>query len=234
MKIAIITGANRGIGKALALGFAKEKFKTILIVRKKSLVYNLSKEIEQLSGMEPDVYQIDLNNLISLEKEMEIICDRYPQIDILVNNAGIFKSGSLNASVSEYQKVLNINLSAPYVILKSIVKKMKIRRKGYIFNISSIAGKIGYSDYGVYSSSKFALSGLSESLYNELMSYGIKVTSLCPSYVNTDMARQAGGDFPGEYMIQTEDIMESIKYIMKLSRYAVVKEIVIDCSEDQE
>ena len=231
MKTVLITGANRGIGKTLALGFSEEGFKTILLVRKRSSVFNLSKEIYKISKIEPDIFEVDLNNLSGLKEIMKTISDKYKKIDVLVNNAGVFIGGSLEADYNDYKSLLNINLSAPYIILQEIVKKMKEQNKGYIFNISSIAGKVGYSDQGVYASSKFALSGLSESLYNELTEYGIKVTSLCPGYVNTEMARQAGSDFPGKDMIQPEDIMESINYIMKLSKKAIVKEIVIDRAE---
>lgn len=232
MKTVIITGANRGIGKTLALGFAEEGYKTILLVRQKHSVFNLSKEIEQLAKVEPDVYEVDLTNLDILQKTVKDISKKYSYIDVLVNNAGVFESGSLDVDVKDYQKLLNVNLTSPYVILKEIVEKMKIQKSGYIFNISSIAGKIGYSGYGVYSSSKFAISGLNESLFNELIGSGVKVTSLCPSYVNTEMARQAGGTFSGKQMIQPEDIMESIKYVMKLSKNSVIKEIVIDCVGD--
>ena len=231
MRTVIITGANRGIGKELALGFSEEGFKTILLVRKRSTVFNLSKEIYKISKIEPDIFEVDLNNLEKLESTIKTVSEKYEKIDVLVNNAGVFTQGTLEADHKNYKTLLNINLSAPYVILQEIVKKMMDQKEGYIFNISSIAGKVGYSGYGVYSSSKFALSGLNESLFNELMEYGIKVTSLCPSYVNTEMARQAGGDFPGEEMIQPSDIMESINYVMRLSKNARIKEIVIDCAE---
>ena len=105
---------------------------------------------------------------------------------------------------------------------------MKSQQSGYIFNVASRAGKIGFEQSGLYSSSKFALVGLSESIYRELSKFNIKVTALCPSFVNTEMAINASAPMEPKEMIQVEDLSNTIKYLLKLSKNAYVRELWID------
>lgn len=235
MKTVLITGANRGIGRTLTLGFAEKGYKTILLVRDKNKLNNLENEIVEVVKDEklyPEIFEIELTDFDKLKTTINQIADKFERIDVLVNNAGVYEKGSLEADLESYQKVVNVNLVAPYVILKEIVEKMKMQRGGYIFNVSSRAGKIGFSGTGTYVSSKFGLYGLSESLYRELTKIGIKVTTLCPSWVDTKMAREAGCPLDAKDMIQTEDLMKTVNYLLDLSPSAVVKEIMIECGKN--
>ncbi|MFA8343588.1 MAG: SDR family oxidoreductase [Rhodothermaceae bacterium] len=235
MKTVLLTGANRGIGRAVALGFAEKGYKTILLVRDRKNLDNLDNEISDIvssKDLEADIYEVDLTDSEKLKNRVNEIVGKYQSIDVLVNNAGVYKEGSLEIHPEEYKKVLEVNLVAPYIILQEVVEKMKSQKSGYIFNVSSRAGKIGFRGTGTYSSSKFGLYGLSESLYRDLTVLGIKVTTLCPSWVDTSMAREAGCPLQAEDMIQKDDIMKTINYLLDLSPSAVVKEIMIECGKN--
>ncbi len=108
---------------------------------------------------------------------------------------------------------------------------MRQNGRQYSCNIASLAGKYGFPDGGLYSASKFGLVGLSESLYREFSACGVKVTAICPGWVNTDMARKAGATVEDEEMIQPSDILKSIRYLLDLSGPACVRELAIECSK---
>ncbi len=111
-------------------------------------------------------------------------------------------------------------------MIQSILPSMLKRKYGYIFNIASIAGKVGYAGLGAYGSSKFALVGLNESLYNEFSTQGIKVTAICPGYVATDMAK--GASITEAQMVQPSDVLNTIRWLLHLSPGAYVKEVILN------
>ena len=229
-KIAIITGASRGIGKACALGLAGLGYHCILIARNLEKLKNLAEKINA-SGGESSIFALDLADEKALLEVLEKIKKYYPRIDVLVNNAGMFIGGNLQLETDEFRKQLELNLTANFNILKELVPVMKEQKSGYIFNISSRAGKIGFANSGAYSASKFGLVGLGESLFRELGPQGISVTSICPAYVATDMAQVANTPFKDEEMIQPEDIFYTIEYLLKLAPNTRVREIVIEARE---
>lgn len=227
-KVAIITGASKGIGKAIALGMAAMNYQTILIGRNQTDLENVSILIIKNAGFTPALFQLDITNSTEVKNTIENIIADYGRIDVLVNNAGIYFDGSIDISEDNFALMLETNLTAQYSFLREIVPIMKHQKSGYIFNIASRAGKIGFAGSGAYSASKFGLVGLNEALYCELAPLGISVTALCPGWVNTKMAYEAGSILEGEQMIQPEDLFNTIKWLLSLSPGACVKEIVIE------
>jgi 3-oxoacyl-[acyl-carrier protein] reductase len=225
---ALVTGASRGIGKSIAKKLAELNYNLILIARSESGLKQVATEIEN-SGSKVSYYTCDLSSVQSINESLNKIFKDHKVVDVLVNNAGIWTEGSLETSVEEFNKVLAVNLSAQFVILKRIVPLMKSNGQGYIFNISSQAGKYGFPGAATYVASKFGLSGLSESLYRELAEHNIKVTAICPSWVNTDMAVEAGATIPYEEMIQTKDISKTIEWLLSLSSAVSIKDVNIEC-----
>lgn len=228
-KVALITGANKGIGKAIAIGLAEMNYQTILIGRNLQDLNVVLDEIANSGNLAPSVFQLDITNTESVKNTIKNIFNEFGRIDVLVNNAGIYIEGS-SSDISEidFTKTLDTNLTAQFVILSEIVPIMKKQKSGYIFNVASRAGKIGFAGSGAYSASKFGLVGLNESLYRELNPLGISVTALCPGWVHTKMAMESGTPLEAGQMIQPEDLFQTIKWLLTLSPGACVKEVVLE------
>ncbi len=226
-KVAIITGASKGIGKAIAIGLGKMNYQTVLIGRNQEDLKKIADEIAGSGGPLPSWFSLDITDSKKVKETVNELVKQYGRIDILVNNAGIHFGGSLDLPEENFKKMLETNLVAQLVFAQEVVPIMKKQQSGYIFNVSSRSGKVGFAHGGGYSASKFGLLGLNESLYRELTPQGIKVTALCPAWVNTRMAREAGTSLEAEEMIQPEDLYRTILWLLSLSPGACVKEVVI-------
>jgi short-subunit dehydrogenase len=228
--LAVITGASQGIGATVAKGLAHDDYRVVLIARNRRNLDKVYDEIMQSddNAPEPIVLPLDITDYAKLEYEIKLIHQKYGAIDILVNSAAMFMDGSLNESVDNFKKIIETNVVAPYAILKTVTEIMKTQKSGYIFSIASRAAKYGFPGGGIYGSTKFALTGLTESLYRELAPSGIRVTSLCPGWVNTEMARKAGTPLNEEEMIQPDDLLNTIRYLLNLSGNVCIKEIVLE------
>lgn len=227
-KVAIVTGATKGIGKAVALGLAQMNYQLVVIGRNEANLEQVADEINKISGLAALSFQLDITNTVAVNEVVETIVSQTGRIDILVNNAGIYFDGTLSISEADFKSMLDTNLMAQLVFTQAVVPQMKKQKSGYIFNVASRSGKIGFAESGAYSASKFGMVGLSESLYRELTPRGIKVTALCPGWVNTKMAFEAGTPLKPEQMIQPEDLMKTIQWLLTLSPGACIKEVVID------
>jgi short-subunit dehydrogenase len=227
-QVAIITGASKGIGKAIAIGLARLHYQTVLVGRNAEDLQKVADIIIKNGGSRPLISRFDITNTQELKSLVKKIIAQFSHIDVLVNNAGVYFKGSVNIHEENFRKMLEVNLTAQYVFLHEIVPVMKNQQSGYIFNVASRAGKIGFSDSGAYSASKFGLVGLSESLYRELNPLGIRVTALCPGWVNTQMAVEAGTPLSNEQMIQADDIFKTMQWLLSLSPGACVKEVVLE------
>jgi NAD(P)-dependent dehydrogenase (short-subunit alcohol dehydrogenase family) len=232
--VAIITGASRGIGKTCALGIANLGYQTVLIARNKNRLKEVAEEILNNNSEKvpkPFILEIDVAEFNKTETAIQSVIEKFGRVDVLVNNAGIFYEGTSSISIKEFEELLATNLTAAFGLIKTIVPVMKKQGQGYIFNIASRAGKVGFADSGGYNASKFGLVGLSESLYRELSEFGISVTTICPGWVNTDMAFEAGTPIPADEMIQPSDIFKTIEWLLNLSPVTRIKEIVIESNK---
>jgi short-subunit dehydrogenase len=229
--LAIITGASQGIGSTIAMGLANDGYKVILIARNKQNLDKVYAEIMRSCvniNFEPILMPLDITDYTKVNKEIRNINQKYGIIDILVNAAAIFMDGSINESVDSFKKIIETNLVAQYAILQTVIEIMKMQKSGYIFNIASRAAKYGFPGGGIYGATKFAFVGLTESLYRELSPLGIRITALCPGWVNTEMAKIAGTPLKGEEMIQPDDILDTIRFLLNLSENVCIKEIVLE------
>jgi short-subunit dehydrogenase len=230
---AIITGSSQGIGACIAKGLSKDGYQCVLVARDLLKLEGVANEIRKTDGytkdIDPIIIAVDISNHAETQEKLEKLRNYSKPVSILVNSAAMWLDGTLDESIENFQKILDVNVVSQFAILKDVVEIMKQQRSGYVFNIASRAGKYGFANGGLYGATKFALVGLSESLYRELAPFGIKVTSVCPGWVNTEMAKSANTPLQDEEMIQPDDILNTIRYLLSLSENTCVKEIVVEC-----
>jgi 3-oxoacyl-[acyl-carrier protein] reductase len=186
-KIAIITGAAQGIGKAIAYKFADEGAKILVC----DLNLGLAQKVSEEMGIKDVVclpFKIDVSDHIQVEEMVNKIVEKFQRIDILVNNAGITKDGLLIKLTSEdWDKVMAVNLRGAFNLTKSCAKVMMKQRSGKIINVSSVVGIMGNVGQANYSASKAGLIGLTKSAAKELAGRGITVNAVAPGYILTPM-----------------------------------------------
>jgi short-subunit dehydrogenase len=223
----VITGASRGLGLAMAEAFAKEGHDLYLTSRNE---VNLYHALASLQSRFPDriikAKAFDIGSKTGAVEFGQWILGSAVETDILINNAGTFEPGRvIDEPEGQMEKMLNTNFFSAYHITRKLLPSMMERKSGHIFNMSSIAGLQAYPNGGSYSVSKFALTGFSKNLREELKSYSIKVTCIYPGAVYTD-SWAAAGISPHRIMKPT-DIADTVVQISKLSPQAVVEDLVI-------
>lgn len=223
-KNALITGAGKGIGKAIAIALAQEGVNVILVSRTKSDVDQLAVETSAL-GVKSLALSADVSDINSINKAVETALSEFKTIDILINNAGIAAFGKfLELEPSEWEKIMQVNVMGTYYTTRAVIPNMIERQIGDIINISSTAGLNGNAMTSAYSASKFAVLGLTDSLMQEMRKHNIRVTALTPSTVATDMAKELNlTDGNPEKVMQSEDIAELIIAQLKLNRRVFIK-----------
>ncbi|HET6768704.1 MAG TPA: SDR family oxidoreductase [Chitinophagaceae bacterium] len=222
----IITGASRGIGKAVAEIFAANGHDLFLSSRNEIALYKSMEELQtKYSSVSIKAKAFDLTDK-QQAKDLGNWCLKYVIPDIIINNAGLFEPGSVhNEPEGLLERQLAINLNSAYHLTRTLLPKMMERRSGHIFNLCSIASLNAYENGGAYSISKFAMYGFSKNLREEMKPYNIKVTSVHPGAVLTD----SWGDYDNssKRIMEAEDIAKMIFACTQLSAAACVEEILI-------
>ncbi|WP_079513986.1 3-ketoacyl-ACP reductase [Rossellomorea marisflavi] len=223
-KVALITGAGRGIGRATAEAFAKEGVHVGLVGR---TLENLEKAADELKQYDVNVAiaAADVADLDAITKAVESIRGELGPIDILVNNAGISKFGGfMELTPEEWTNIIDVNVKGVYYTTRAVLPEMIERNTGDIINISSTAGQKGAPVTSAYSASKAAVIGLSESLMMEVRKKNIRVTTLTPSTVATDMAVDLKlTDGNPDKVMQAEDMADLMVAQLKLHPRVVLK-----------
>ncbi|MEM4176130.1 MAG: SDR family NAD(P)-dependent oxidoreductase [Nitrososphaeria archaeon] len=184
-KVVIVTGAGQGIGREIALSFAKNGAKTVLIDISET-IFEVLKEIESI-GAQGIAIKCDVSNSSETEKAVNKAIEKFGKIDILVNNAGIYPFKQFkDMSEEEWDRVLNVNLKGVFNFTRAALPKMIEQRRGKIINIASIAGAIvGFSNLAHYSASKAGIVGFTRALALEVAQYGINVNAISPGPILT-------------------------------------------------
>ncbi|AOZ92265.1 3-ketoacyl-ACP reductase [Paenibacillus crassostreae] len=225
-KVAFVTGAGRGIGKAVAIALAKEGVNVGLIARTEEAVKEVAAEIEAI-GVKSTYAAADVSSLEQVEQAIKKITNEIGTADILINNAGIGGFAKLlEMDVDQWRKIIDVNLMGTYYVTRTLLPQLIEKNAGDIINISSTAGLSGAPGSSAYSASKFGMIGLTESLAQEVRRNNIRVTALTPSTVATDLAVNSSliADNKIEQYMHPEDLAEFIVSQLKLSQRIYVKQ----------
>ena len=224
-KKAIITGGSRGLGKATAIAFAKQGIDVAITGRNETLLIVTVAELKAL-GVNATYAVFDVGNYDEVKKGIQEIMNTFNTVDTLVNNAGIAAFGSfLEMDVNQWQSIIQTNVMGMYYVTKEVLPYLIANNQGDIFNVSSTAGLAGNPNTSAYSASKFAVIGMSESLMKEVRKNNIRVCTLTPSTIASDMSIELGiaSKEATETVLQPEDFAELIVSTLQLPRRALLK-----------
>ena len=225
-QVAVITGAGRGIGAAIARRLATMGAVAVLCGRKRAPLDSTASVISQAGG-KIHVVECDVTDLSSVGRMAADVERTFGRTDILVNNAGIGGfGGPLHELLPEaWDKILNTNLRGVYNCIRGFAPMMIRARTGHIINISSIAGKNALPNGAAYAASKWGLNGLSYSVAEELRAHSIRVSVICPGSTHTELSPHAGKD-PGK-MLQPDDVARVVEMLVTQSPQSFASEIVL-------
>jgi len=224
---AVITGASKGIGKAVAEKLAREGFNVAICARN---AVHLEKAVTDIQAVNPSVKvlarSVDMGQKTAVLAFAEEIRNTFNTVDILVNNAGIFIPGGMQDQEDGLlESMMSVNVYSAYHLTRQLLPGMKANGTGHIFNMCSTASYTSYPNGGAYSITKFALLGFSRNLREELKPHNIKVTSLSPGPTLT--ASWEGFDAPPGRMMEPEDVADLLWGAYTLSKQAVVEEVIM-------
>ena len=223
---AIVTGAGRGIGRAISVALARCGAHVVLAARTKTELEQTAAEITAAGGTASVVVAAiaDEAQLVPIFQE----ADQQGRLDILINNAGIGLFGpAVEFATEDFDRVLQVNLRGTFLCSREAMKRMIPQRRGLIVNISSVVGFKGYPQQAAYTASKHGVMGLTKSFAAEAQEYGIRVSAILPGGVDTDMVAQARPDLDHEILIRPDDIAMTVLYLLSLSDQATVDQIYV-------
>jgi len=225
-QVAVITGAGRGIGAAIARKLAGMGAATVLCGRTKAHLDSVTRDIAASDGRAQAMI-CDVSDLASVEAAGDAVRSAFGKIDILVNNAGVggFSRPLHQMDPSEWDSILNTNLRGVYFMIRAFAPMMIAARSGHIINISSIAGKNALPNGAAYAASKWGLNGLSYSVAEELRAHNIRVAVLCPGSTNTELSPHVGKD--ASKMLQPEDIAHAVAMLVTQAPQSFVSEMIL-------
>lgn len=223
-KKALVTGGARGLGKATAIALAKEGVHVAITGRREEQLKLTVKELQDL-GVTATYAVFDISDLTSVQQGIEQLNHSFGKFDIVINNAGIASFGSLlDMDADMWTSIIQTNVLGSYYVTKAILPQLIEKNEGDIIFVSSTAGLNGAATTSAYSASKFAVIGMADSLMREVRKHNIRVCTLMPSTIASDMSKELGlTDGNQESVLQPEDFAELIIANLKLPRRAMLK-----------
>ncbi len=226
-RLALITGGGRGIGRAIALEFAREGAEVVVAARTVAQVEQVAREIVEQHRSKALAVDCDVSELTSVEQMFVKVTEAFGRTpDILVNNAGIAESAPITKTDDDlWHRHLAINLSGTFYCTRAALPEMIERGWGRIINIASIAGKTGAPYIAAYTASKHGVLGLTRSVALEIATKGITVNAICPGYVDTEMTTRGIENITQKTRLTAEQAMESIKKMSPQNRIIDAEEV---------
>jgi NAD(P)-dependent dehydrogenase (short-subunit alcohol dehydrogenase family) len=219
-RTAIVTGGGTGIGRGVALALAAEGVRVVICGRRAGPLDEVVAEIEAASGQARAV-QADVSAAGDVDRLVQVAREAFGGVDILVNNAGIGGGGEIhNHDIAGWDRILAINLRGPFLLTRAVLPLMRAQARGHIINISSESGLEYYPGDGAYGVSKHALNALGEYIQRENQELGIRVDTICPGMVVTEMSENSAG-LDHSKCLYPEDIADLVVWL--LTRRANIK-----------
>jgi NADP-dependent 3-hydroxy acid dehydrogenase YdfG len=222
-KVALITGASRGIGASIALALAREGAQVFGVSRSRPMDKILVNSITPMNA--------DIRKSTETQEVIDEIVDQAGGIDILVNNAGVeYFKPLIDTTPEEYDEMVDTNLRGAFLVSRSVLPIMIARRSGQIIFINSVSGTRGFAEDSVYCASKHGLAGLAESLDEELRPLGIRVCSIYPGATDTRLSSESWApphDPKRQFFLKPEDIAETVIFVLKQPAQVTISKIVL-------
>jgi len=228
-KVALVTGATKGIGKAICNKLSKLDMNLIITARDLASLEKLKNQLNAIGKGEVILIEADLTKETDIKRVVDKSLDHFGSIDILINNAGIGIFKRIDQfTCSEYERIFNLNVRSVFLLTKYVVPQMINRKSGQIINISSIAGKNGFKTGSLYSASKHAIQGFTWSLREDVKEFGIKVTTVCPGSVATGFGGKNMNEISQvEWSLEPEDVAHAISFLVTESDTVNTAEMII-------
>lgn len=236
-KIALITGATAGFGKAIAYSIAKEGFDLIITGRREELLSSIALNIKKEFGVNVLALNFDVRNSSLVEEYLGNLPENWKNIDVLVNNAGLAVGMDPidKGTVEDWDRMIDTNVKGLLYVSRIVSKGMTERKSGHIINIGSIAGKNVYPNGNVYCATKHAVDALSRAMGQDLYKYNIKVSQICPGAAQTEFSKVrfkgdselAANVYKGFVPLEPEDIAEVVRYVIMAPAHVNISDLVI-------
>lgn len=224
MKVAIVTGASRGIGQAIARVLAGKGWKLALSARS-------ARDLEALAAELPEAVAVpgDVTRSEDVRRLVEAAMERWGRVDALVNNAGLTRVARFeDVREEDFDRVMAVNVKGPFLCAQAVLPIMRRQGSGDILNVVSIAAKRVFPEWSVYCASKFALDGLGKALAEEVKGSGIRVSAIYPGATDSPLWDVVGPDIPRGGMMRPEAVAEAVAFMLDQPASARLSELVLD------
>jgi NADP-dependent 3-hydroxy acid dehydrogenase YdfG len=242
-RVAVVTGASSGIGEATAKALAREGYAVSLAARREERINELAEEISS-SGGKALAVPTDVGDLSSAQALIQRTKDELGSVDVLINNAGVMLLGPiLGADIEHWQRMVNVNVLGLMYCTHAALPIMQEQGGGHVVNVSSVAGRVARLGSGVYNATKWGVGAFSESLRQEALNYGVRVTIIEPGYVDTELQGHNEHPMVVERMakdkeqigkvLEAGDIANAIVYAVQQPEHVSINEVLIRPTRQQ-